>query len=109
MRYTVKHALVRDTAYGSLLRVRRAQLHARVAAALEGESSYRSNQPEILARHYSEAREIVKAVELRLVAAQRANIRSACAESLAPDGAAPSMSVALKDSRSKAHVTSRLL
>ena len=106
MRYTVKHALVRDTAYGSLLRVRRAQLHARVA---EGESSYRSNQPEILARHYSEAREIVKAVELRLVAAQRANIRSACAESLAPDGAAPSMSVALKDSRSKAHVTSRLL
>jgi predicted ATPase len=34
--YTFKHALVQDAAYDSLLRSRRQQLHARIAAALEG-------------------------------------------------------------------------
>ena len=34
--YTFKHALVQDAAYGTLLRSRRQQLHARVAATLEG-------------------------------------------------------------------------
>src|ERR1700730_14996 len=33
--YTFKHALVQDTAYGTLLRSRRQQLHARIAATLE--------------------------------------------------------------------------
>ena len=33
--YAFKHALVQDAAYGTLLRDRRRQLHARVAAALE--------------------------------------------------------------------------
>ena len=32
--YLFKHALVQDTAYGTLLRGRRQELHARVAAAL---------------------------------------------------------------------------
>jgi hypothetical protein len=33
--YTFKHALVRDAAYGSLLKSRRQELHARIAEALE--------------------------------------------------------------------------
>jgi hypothetical protein len=33
--YTFKHALVQDTAYSTLLRSRRQQLHARIAATLE--------------------------------------------------------------------------
>src|SRR5262245_12117524 len=33
--YTFKHALVQDTAYGTLLRGRRQQLHARITATLE--------------------------------------------------------------------------
>src|SRR5262249_35208862 len=33
--YLFKHALVQDAAYGSLLRARRQELHARVAAVLE--------------------------------------------------------------------------
>ena len=34
--YTFKHALVQDAAYDNLLRNRRQQLHAHIAAALEG-------------------------------------------------------------------------
>jgi predicted ATPase len=34
--YTFKHALVQDAAYSTLLRSRRQQLHARIAATLEG-------------------------------------------------------------------------
>src|SRR6202007_2877112 len=37
--YTFKHALVQDAAYSTLLRSRRHQLHARIAATLEGEFS----------------------------------------------------------------------
>jgi predicted ATPase len=33
--YLFKHALVQDAAYGTLLRTRRQELHARVASALE--------------------------------------------------------------------------
>ena len=36
--FTFKHALVRDTAYGMLLRSRRRELHAAAAAALEAQS-----------------------------------------------------------------------
>jgi predicted ATPase len=51
--YTFKHALVRDAAYASLLRSRRQQLHARVAAALEERSP--NTSPELLAQHLTEA------------------------------------------------------
>ena len=34
--YSFKHALVQDAAYSTLLRSRRQQLHARIAATLEG-------------------------------------------------------------------------
>jgi predicted ATPase len=35
--YTFKHALVQDAAYGTLLRSRRQQLHARIASTLESQ------------------------------------------------------------------------
>ena len=41
--YTFKHALVQDAAYGTLLRSRRQQLHARIVATLEAQF------PEIIA------------------------------------------------------------
>lgn len=54
--YTFKHALVQDAAYGTLLRGRRQELHARIAAVLEAEfTEMIEAQPEILARHYTEA------------------------------------------------------
>ncbi|MCG7393448.1 AAA family ATPase [Microvirga sp. ACRRW] len=54
--YSFKHALVRDTAYESLLRSRRRQIHARIAAALETQRpEIRDVQPELLAHHYAGA------------------------------------------------------
>ena len=54
--YLFKHALVQDAAYGTLLRGRRQELHARVAAALEQHfADLVERQPELLAHHYGEA------------------------------------------------------
>jgi class 3 adenylate cyclase len=48
--YLFKHALVQDAAYGTLLRARREELHARVAAALEQHfPDLVERQPELLA------------------------------------------------------------
>jgi class 3 adenylate cyclase/predicted ATPase len=54
--YTFKHALVQEAAYSTLLRTQRQQLHWRIAAALEGQfPDVTSTQPEIVARHYTDA------------------------------------------------------
>jgi class 3 adenylate cyclase/predicted ATPase len=54
--YTFKHALVQDAAYGTLLRGARQQLHTRIAAALgERFPEIAQTQPEVLARHCTEA------------------------------------------------------
>ncbi len=54
--YSFKHALVQDVAYQSLLKSRRQQLHARIAAVLEGRFEEKAHrEPELLARHYREA------------------------------------------------------
>jgi predicted ATPase len=54
--YLFKRALVQDTAYGTMLRGPRQQLHARIANALEIQSpELMESQPELLAQHYAEA------------------------------------------------------
>jgi predicted ATPase len=54
--YLFKHALIQDTAYQSLLKSRRQQLHHQVAQALEKQFSETvKNQPELVAHHYTEA------------------------------------------------------
>jgi class 3 adenylate cyclase/predicted ATPase len=79
--YLFKHALVQDAAYGTLLREPRRALHARVAAALEREFADISEvQPELLARHCTEAGEIEKAADLWSKAGQRSLERSALIE-----------------------------
>ena len=50
--YVFKHALVQDAAYSTLLRTRRQELHARIAAALELGQNIAS---ETLAHHFGEA------------------------------------------------------
>src|SRR4029077_1901823 len=60
--YLFKHALVQDAAYGTLLREPRRALHARIAETLESSfGDIAKNQPELLARHYTEAGLIEKA------------------------------------------------
>jgi class 3 adenylate cyclase/predicted ATPase len=79
--YLFKHALVLDAAYGTLLREPRRLLHARVAVALETNfATVIDSQPELLARHCTEAGQIDKAVALWRKAGQRSLERSALAE-----------------------------
>ena len=79
--YLFKHALVQDAAYGMLLREPRRTLHARIAETLESQfPEVASNQPELLARHYTEAGLIEKAAGLWGKAGQRSLERSALVE-----------------------------
>src|SRR4029077_4006461 len=61
--YAFKHELVRDAAYASLLKSRRAHLHAAIASALEQQfPEILQTQPETLAHHLTEAGLIEKAI-----------------------------------------------
>jgi len=79
--YTFKHALVRDAAYGTLLRGARRALHLRIARTLEAQRpDIARASPESLAHHYSEAGAIERAAELWGAAGRRSRARSALAE-----------------------------
>ena len=79
--YLFKHALVQDAAYGTLLREPRRALHARIADILESQfSEIAESQPELLARHCTEAGLIAKAMGLWGKAGQRSLERSALVE-----------------------------
>jgi class 3 adenylate cyclase/predicted ATPase len=81
VRYLFKHALVQDTAYGTLLRDPRRALHARIADVLESQfAEIAESQPELLARHCSEAGLIEKAASFWGKAGQRSLTRSALVE-----------------------------
>jgi class 3 adenylate cyclase/predicted ATPase len=82
--YLFKHALVQDAAYGTLLREPRRALHARIAETLESQfAEIAERQPELLARHCTEAGLIEKAVGLWGKAGQRSLERSALLEAVA--------------------------
>jgi class 3 adenylate cyclase/predicted ATPase len=82
--YLFKHALVQDAAYATLLRARRQQLHAAIAAAMEREfSEIVAAQPELLAHHYTEAGLRQQAIDNWLRAGERANEASANPEAIA--------------------------
>ena len=79
--YLFKHALVQDAAYGTLLREPRRALHARIAETLETEfAEIAESQPELLARHCTEAGLIGKAANLWGKAGLRSLERSALVE-----------------------------
>ena len=82
--YTFKHALVQDAAYSTLLRSRRQQLHARIAATLESQfPEIVAAQPALMAQHCAEAGLNEKAVGYWLKAGQQAVARSAMTEAVA--------------------------
>jgi class 3 adenylate cyclase/tetratricopeptide (TPR) repeat protein len=81
--YSFKHALVQDAAYQSLLKSRRQRLHAQIAAVLDERSPKAAEtEPELLARHYSEAGMAEPAIRYWLRAAQLASRRSAHRETI---------------------------
>ena len=79
--YVFKHALVRDAAYGTLLRGARRALHLRIATTLEEQwPDIVQASPESLAHHYTEAGAIEHASAMWGMAGRRSRTRSALAE-----------------------------
>ena len=79
--YLFKHALVQDASYGTLLREPRRALHARIAETLERQfTELAESQPELVARHCTEAGLVEKAAGLWGKAGQRSFERSALVE-----------------------------
>src|SRR3954465_14897298 len=82
--YLFKHALVQDAAYGSLLRTRCRELHARVAAVLERHfAELFERQPELLAHHLTAAGNAGRAVNQWLKAGRHAAARLTYTEAIA--------------------------
>jgi class 3 adenylate cyclase/tetratricopeptide (TPR) repeat protein len=82
--FNFKHALVRDSAYESLLLMRRREWHGRVAQTLEqffGDVA--ANEPDLLAYHFGEAGLHAHASKYRMRAGDQAVSRSAYVEAIA--------------------------
>jgi predicted ATPase len=81
--YSFKHALVQDTAYQSLLKSRRQQLHARIARTLESRfPETAAATPEVLGHHYAEAGLAQPAIEHLRRAGESAARRAANREAI---------------------------
>ncbi len=81
--YIFKHALIQETAYQSLLKNTRQQYHQRIAQVLaEHFPDTAETQPELLARHYTEAGLNEQAVVYWQRAGQQARQRSANLEAV---------------------------
>lgn len=81
--YLFKHALIRDTAYESLLKSRRQHYHQRIAQALaERFPEMAGTQPEIVAYHYTTAGLVEQAIPYWQKAGEQAIQRSANVEAI---------------------------
>jgi class 3 adenylate cyclase/predicted ATPase len=84
VRFAFKHVLLRDAIYDSLLKSKRLQFHADIAAILEHDfPELAENQPELLAHHYQEAGNHPFAVRCWFKSGQRALAHSANVEAIA--------------------------
>jgi predicted ATPase len=82
--YLFKHALIQDTAYHSLLKSKRQQLHQQIAQVLAAQfPETLETQAELLAHHYTEANLLAQAIPYWQRAGQRATQRSANVEAIA--------------------------
>ena len=82
-RYIFRHALIQDAAYQSLLRSTRQRYHRHIAQTLaERLPEIKETQPELLARHYTEAGLIAQAIPYWLQAGRQAGRRSAHVEAI---------------------------
>jgi hypothetical protein len=74
VRFAFKHVLLRDAIYDTLLRSKKQQIHADIAAILENDfPELVENQPEILAYHYQEAGNHQLAIRCWFDSGQRAH------------------------------------
>jgi hypothetical protein len=81
--YMFKHALIQETAYASLLRARRTELHDRIARLLEERfPGVVQQEPELIAHHYEQARRLDAAVAYYRRAGELAKERMANLEAI---------------------------
>jgi DNA-binding response OmpR family regulator/class 3 adenylate cyclase/predicted ATPase len=81
--YTFKHALLHDVAHGSLTRLSKQELHARIASVFEQSfPEIAAGQPERLAHHHAEAGALEKAAAYHLKAGLKALAQSAMTEAV---------------------------
>jgi class 3 adenylate cyclase/tetratricopeptide (TPR) repeat protein len=78
--YVFKHALIQDTAYDTLLRARRQQIHARIAQVMKAVGEV---EPEMIGHHFTHASLYAEAAPEWLRAGQQAVARSANIEAIA--------------------------
>jgi class 3 adenylate cyclase/tetratricopeptide (TPR) repeat protein len=87
--YLFKHALIQDTAYASLLKSRRQQLHGKIASVLETRfPALTGSQPELAAHHLGQAGLTARAIEYWQRASALARSRSAMHEAYSHLGTA---------------------
>jgi len=87
--YLFRHALIRDAAYGSMLRTQRSHWHGRIADAIERiEPATIATEPERLALHHREAGNLRTAVRYGFAAGSSAFNRFAFREALVHCGTA---------------------
>jgi class 3 adenylate cyclase/tetratricopeptide (TPR) repeat protein len=89
--YRFKHALIQHAAYESLLKSSRRALHRRAAEILRGEPERMAGEPEVIARHFTEAGLDDLAIEWWGKAGDQALRRSAFQEAIAHLGKAIAM------------------
>jgi tetratricopeptide (TPR) repeat protein len=82
--YLFKHVLVQDTAYSTLLKSRRQQIHSRIASTLEEMfADIVAGQPALLARHCKEAGLVENAIKYWVIAGDSAERRGMTEEAVA--------------------------
>jgi len=103
--YVFKHALIQDTAYESMLKPTRRQVHARIAVTLELRFPELVQQrPDLLARHHAAAEQRREALGYASKAALAALRRSANAEAVQHATEALSWLEAIEEPRERAQL-----
>jgi len=103
--YLFRHALIRDTAYESMLREVRRQVHARIASTLEAHfPEVAEARPELLAQHHAAADQKRQALGYAQKATLGALMRSANHEAVAYATEALSWLDVVKDPRERAQL-----
>ncbi len=78
--YSFKHALVQEAIYESVLRRRRAGIHARIVEAAESDASLGVTEPGLLGYHCAQAGRLAEAASYYRIAGGRSAERAAVAE-----------------------------
>jgi class 3 adenylate cyclase/tetratricopeptide (TPR) repeat protein len=100
--YLFKHALVQDSAYGTLLRGVRRELHGRIADTLVSIfPDQAAVAPELIAKHLEGAERPIEAIERWQEAGDRAMRRSTTIEALAHFGRALALVISSPETRSR--------